>query len=589
MNFSTALIIFSAILLPLCFILLELARRRKSDNLSGREFKPRIFLVIALSAFSLMGILVILQFLAISSSLFFFILYPAVTALLLLAVLFSNKSQKTLIVFAVIIFHLVLLSLLLPPASGITVDERSSAIVRLAAEGHWDTSWTYIDPYYNPFPLDLGMFYSASVVTTLNSLSTSLGWIVYFFFIVAYDSTLYAITRRLGGSWRVGALSILIFAFTPPAFINPQPQCIASLFLLLFVLAFFEAFIHKPTFSLIVLSNLCFAIAILVHGTAAIGVVLLLILLVASYILPKIRRAQSFGSYKKALLLPSAITLTIITLSRWIYFGGLNRIQGPLDAFIIRLLGGAQTGIGGSTYVPLYDQAVSPLGAYAWSLPLSLAAALVLYYFIHKNSLKDTKTLAIIAMCLTAILLQLVGFLGSVFSSNVGLQRYLGQASFVLLIPAAAIAGIKILNGSSRIIAGFLVLIVLFSGIGLADPVFSPSLYSNVNTVNSAKGPDFVEVQNLYNILASPTTIVSTYEILTAFSYVNIALNYYGKQINAYAGSSKTNRLMAENLTSGYGVSGLVYLWTPDLSVAASNVSVNLVYNSGRHVAVIER
>jgi len=586
MKFSLALILFTLVLTPLYLLILKSSAKGKKVVDAG-ESKSKIEFVFAIGGYLVMGILVLLQFMSALTTELFIVLYPIITVFLLFKLRSSQESERAHTVLTAVIFHLIVLSILWP-SPGIMLTERSSALAMLKSEGAWNPQWTYIDPYYGSFPMDLGLFYTVSEITSISYIDLLNSWIVGLFFTVAYDLVLYTLIKRLSGSWRVGVFGILLFAFTPPAIIDPQPQCVSSLFLLISLLAFFKVFMRVPSISNVFVANFCFAAAILTHGTSAVGVLLLWTLLAVSCIVPRLGKVTTVGSYKRAFLGTVLATFTIIVLVRWVYLGGLERVVTPINVFIRNLLGFTQNGSTLSQYVPLYDRAVSPLHAYTWSMPASMALAFVLYHFIHKKSLKSMKVVLVFTMCLTAAGLQFVGFLGATFSASVGLQRYLGQSSFILLIPAAAIVGMKVLKASSRSAVGFIMIsMILFSGIGITDPVFSPQLYPELKTVNVARSEDYLEGSRLHSILSNETSIVSTYEILMAVEYLNTLKAPSGISVRSYVGSLKLHRILTEKLLEEKeAVPGVTYIWTPEISAVATDVPVNVIYDSGRHVAV---
>jgi hypothetical protein len=89
----------------------------------------------------------------------------------------------------------------------------------------------------------------------------------------------------------------------------------------------------------------------------------------------------------------------------------------------------------------------------------------------------------------------------------------------------------------------------------------------------------------LYSIFPSGISGYATYEILVGFSYIETMSQFSGKVIG-FGGSLKTERAMVESLIENGTSPGVTYVWTPQILVAAANVSVNVVYDSGRHVVL---
>jgi hypothetical protein len=336
-----------------------------------------------------------------------------------------------------------------------------------------------------------------------------------------------------------------------------------------------------------VLVNLSYAMAILFHGTAAVGVIVVSVLLMLMFFGRKVGVNVATTARHRSFLYVVSMSVYVVTFGRWVFLGGLRPIIDPLMGLVTDILGYGEVGWIGAEYVPLYDQFVLPIIAYAWGVPISLALAFVLYHVINRVKKKSLSIVFASSLSVAAAGLAFGGFLGSLFMAHGNLQRYLGYAGLVLFIPAAAIAFSRILRFSSwKVLSVGLISIILFSGIGICDPEFSPQLYRGLETVNPARSADLIEGKTLYAILPSGPFVFSTYEILVAFSYLTIGSEPSGKVIY-FSGSLKTHRIMVERLMEGgEAVPSTIYVWDSEILIAARNVSVNVVYNSGRHVAV---
>jgi len=582
-RFSYALLLFVAILTVVYFAILWF------NGKFGVRHKHH--LKVTTVKMTMVGTYVSIILLTISqrlwnTSVFYFLLYPTTVFLFLITVVESDNSNKKYLLVSAMLLHLIVLSIVFPP-SGIFIDERTPALVKLDQAKNWDPNSQMLNSYYNPFPMDLGLFYVFSEVTGFSYIDLLSGWIVAFLFVIAYDLTLFSLAKKISGSWKVGILSILLFTFTPPATINPQPQWLANFFILVFLFGLFKALKDVPSLSSIVLVNLSYATAILLHGTAAIGVAVVTVLLALMCFGRRFGVNIATTARHRSFLYVVSISVYIMTFGRWIILRGLEPVLNPLIGLVTDILGYGEISWIGAQYVPLYDQFVSPISAYAWSVPIALALAFVLYHLITRVQKKSLSTVFASSLGITAALLAFGGFLGSLFMAYGNLQRYLGYAGLVLFIPAAAIAFVRIVRLSTwKVLSIGLISIVLFSGIGICDPEFSPQLYSGITTVNPARSADLIEGKTLYIIIPNGMSVFATYEILTAFSYLTIESNSTGKVIY-FGGSLKTHRIMVERLMEeGKAASGVTYVWTSEILKVAANVSVNVVYDSGRHVAV---
>ena len=587
MKFSIALLVFTAVLTPIFLLVLMLPRR--TEMRAGARANLSVSLRLLGFSFILMGILVLSQLvqkLNVSQP-FLLVLYPSITVLLLLALWFSPNSKKGLVLFAVIFFHLIVLSRLLP-SFGIMIDERTAAMAKLAQAGYWDTRWRLLNPYYDPFPIDLGLFYMVSQITSIGWMDQLDVWFVDIFFTVAYDLVIYSLIKRLSRNWRIGVFGILIIAFTPPLIVNATAQGLASFFLLMLMFLFFP--MHNALTASnarrarIVLVDLCYIAAIFTHGTSAVAILLLLSMLGVSYLLWKSGKAKERQIHKDTTLRMTFVIMMVITLVRWIHVSGINIILNPLKSVIVDLLGYSSAEWIGRQYVPLYDQYVSPINAFAWSMPISMALAYTLYYLGHRQHSTQTEVILTLSMCVGGGGTLLAGFIGGVSSSYAGLQQYLGYSSLLLFIPAAAIVGVKALNSSCNKIAGlFIALMILFSGIGMSDPSLSPQLYEEMRTVSRGGIEEYLEVSQLYDIVSVDRRIVGTYEILASFAYFS---SIQEKVIHPYTGSMKGHRIMIDRVIEEKEVvSGTIYVWSHDIEPALNTMPVNIIYCSGRHLA----
>jgi hypothetical protein len=583
-TFSFALLLFVAVLTVVYLVLLLFDDRFKGGF--KRCLKVRTTKIALIGACASMVLLIVFQRFW-NTSVFYFLLYPVTVFLLLIAVVKSSDSNRTFLVISVLLLHLIALSLVVLP-SGIMLTERTPALVKLDVAKTWNPEWQMINPYYNPFPMDLGFSYAFSEITGISYADWFGIWIIFLLFVITYDLTLFSLVKGVSGSWKIGVLSILLFTFTPPLVINPQPQWLASLFILVFMLGVFKALKYSPSISSIILVNLSYAIAILLHGTAAIGVVVVSVLLILMFLGRKFGVNIATTAHHRSFVYVVSISVYVMTLGRWVVLGGIDPVISPLMGLVNDILGYGEVSFAGAQYVPLYDQFVSPISAYAWSVPISLAIAFLLYHFVNRVQKKSLNVVFLSSLCVAAAGLTFSGFVGSVFVASENLQRYLGYAGMALFIPVAAVVGIKIIQSLSWKVVGIgLVSIVLFSGIGVCDPALSPQLYREIKSVSPTGSADLIEGNTLYGILSERTSIVSTYEILTALWYLQIIPESSGKPIRFYASSLKTHRIMMENLTrEKEAVLGVTYIWTPEILELVNDTLVNVVYNSGRHVAV---
>jgi len=583
LTFSFALLLFVATLGVVYLILLWYGDKFYSGE---RHSKTKVANFAIFGTCVSLFLLIVFQCLW-NTSPFYFLFYPITVFLFLFALIWSSNASRAYLLVSAVVLHLIALSIIFP-SSGIMITERTPALTKLDEAKTWDPNWQMLNSYYNPFPLDLGLSYAFSQITGVDYTNLLSAWVIALFFVVAYDMTLFSFVGVVCGNWRVGVLSILLLTFAPPLILNPQPQWLANLFILVFLTGLFRALKNSPSIANVVLINLSYAVAILLHGTAAIGLVFVSVLFVLMLFGRRFGVNVATTSQHRSYVYVISLSVYSITLAKWVILGGIEPVINPLMGLVKDILGYGEVSWIGARYVPLYDQFVLPIGAYAWSVPISLAFAFILYQFVNRVHRKSLSIVFISSMVVAAGGLVFAGFMGSVFMAHANLQRYLGYAGMSLFVPVAAVVCLKVLRSFSwKVMSVGLISIVLFSGIGICDPAFSPQLYHGIKTVSPTGSADLLEGKTLYGILSERTYIVSTYEILTAIWYLTIIPESSGKTIHFYASSLKTHRIVAEQLIEGKEVKvGVTYIWTSEVLVVSNETLLNVVYNSGRHVAV---
>ncbi|MCW3995283.1 MAG: hypothetical protein NWE98_03925 [Candidatus Bathyarchaeota archaeon] len=213
--------VFTSILIPLFLILIFI-----SEKYHKQEFK-RIALTKTnqslMTGLFLTVIITILFFLPLlrETSLYFILPSFSIGVLMLILFLFPfYRKYRFAIILLIIFLHL---NILYTWPSGIMITERSAAFAKLSLSGSWNPDWKLLNPYYNPFPMDIGLFSIVSEITSIIPISALLDWIIGVLFVIAFDLILYSLIKQISGSWRVGIFGVILFVFTPPARINAQP------------------------------------------------------------------------------------------------------------------------------------------------------------------------------------------------------------------------------------------------------------------------------------------------------------------------------------------------------------------------------
>ncbi|MCW3995284.1 MAG: hypothetical protein NWE98_03930 [Candidatus Bathyarchaeota archaeon] len=324
-------------------------------------------------------------------------------------------------------------------------------------------------------------------------------------------------------------------------------------------------------------------VAIFTHAVATLGIFVLLGILVGICFMSKVKKVELSCLFKSSLLQVTIVMLVVMTLARWVYVAGvMESLIATIKSFTMELMGYRPEGLF-TQYTPLYDQFVSPFNAYAWSIPVSMGSALILYYLISKKSLKSTMGVLVTSMYFAGSVFLLIGFIGGYFVSHVGFQRYFGYPSFIFLIPAAALLCVQLLKSSKSLGILIILLMIFQAGVAMTDPAISPQLYRERKSVDAASSKDYIETCFLSNYLPAGKSIVAPYEVLVSFNYLAIT---QGTTIIAYSGSLKIHRIMINKVVAENEVSQeIMYIWSPEIKTQVTEELLNVVYDSGRHIA----
>jgi len=343
-------------------------------------------------------------------------------------------------------------------------------------------------------------------------------------------------------------------------------------------------FTGSPSIPNVIVANVSYVAAIFTHATATLGIFLILGVLAVSYFTSRPKKAEAEKLFKSPLLHTVLVTLILITLTWWIYSAGvMENLIDTIKAFTMELLGYHPEWIG-AQYSSLYDQFVSPIHAYAWSTPVSMASALAVYYLIIQKTSRSTRNVLTLAMYICGSAFLMTGFVGGIFTAHIGFQRYLGSPGFIFLIPVAAIVAKKALESSKVLGVIIIALIVLQCGVAVTDPKISPQLYEEMKSVDPAGTEDYLEANFLSSVIPTDNQLMATYEVLVAFNYLEVV---HGKAFSRYAGSLKVHRIMVDRLIEDKeALPGLVYIWSPEIRPLLANVSVDILYDSGRNIVL---
>lgn len=515
-TFTEALVIFTAIMIPVYLVLLALSgksARQPKKSTSGIALK--IILVIVFLTEAL--VILLLHNPSFRTELAYFALTSLTAVLLLIGLRLSpsSGSLQTLILVSAVMYHI---ALLYTSPFGIAIHERSALMARFMEAGYWNVDLSLGRSVYNPFAMDVGVFSMGSIVTSIPQISQLKSWIILLSYIVAYDLVFYSLTKRATGSRVAGVLAVFMLASTPPCEISGHTaQWMGNFLALASALALIKAFEESSSTANIVMANTFYAVSVFFHPSAAMGAFLPLAILTVSYFMKRITSDKIWTELLKSRLFLTTFSLFIvITFARAIYTAGyLEAILPTLNTFVSTMIG--QTTSSGAQ-APLYDRTIGPINAYAWSTPVAAASALIIHALLKRRVTGKPLPLAMYFVGASFLLL---GFLTAILQEG-GFRRPMYPA-YTYLIPAAAALGGSCLRSRRTVATVAIVSIALSASIALTDPMLNPEQYVKLGAERiSPSLEEYVEACAFVNIIPSGRQLVAPYDMRSSFSYLEV-------------------------------------------------------------------
>jgi hypothetical protein len=566
LTFKEGLIIFSAILTLIFLLLLLLSEKMgqsfKETSLSEARWRIIVATVIMLEILSLFKVAII-QF-----------VLPLIVVGLILYLLrasLNSKSRNCLLLSLAILYHIILVY---NPPSSVNIYERTNQMILIANEGRWNPNWE-THPIYRPFPMALYIFYVTSTMLGIDLINFN-SWIIYLPFIVAYDLIIFALTKRVTDNYMAGLLAIFILATTPPANITLHPaKWFGNLLVLIFVFTLVRVLKDPATLSYKIIIVVSYLVAIFMHPSAILGIFVLLSILVVRYLNTTIGRNDTKAFFGSTLLCILTVLLFTVTLTRIIYTARYMKVIADLARSLLTSVFGM-----GVTdhYTSPFQQTVNPIQAYSWSIPISMASALIAYNFIKG---KIRSLLLLLSIYLAGMIFLLIGYL---FGGNASDAMYVG---FPLLMPVSAVLGLKVLKAPKPLSVIFIILMILFTEITLNDPMINREAYKKTGATDIEGGlEDFLVAKSLANILPSGESLYVPYEIRSSLSCLSAKsmtdLKYYN-----IATTSEKERQIIEMVRNKELLSNVTYIWVerllPDVRSYLNDVLINIFYDSSKY------
>lgn len=585
LTFSEALLTFAIVLMPIYLVLLMLSE--KSARQHAKSVGNTALVIVVASLFLLDATTIFL----LNTSSFrdtptYYVLILLNAGLLLCAVRLSPSSKKMrmLILLSAIAYDI---ALVYYPPSGLGMGERTTAGIEIMQKGYRSDDPT-VAGAYNPFPLDVGLRCVFSMITSFPYISRLNNFIIGLCHVMALDLVLYALVRRITRSWSVGVFAVLISALTPTLIPTHEAKHPAMLLFLVAALALVKAFEGLSYVANIIVINVTYVVAIFFHPSAAIGGFLPLGIIAVGYVAKKALEKEVWERVlRSGLFRATAALLVTVTFARAIYTAGyLESILPAFNEFVMTAIGASSPS---EPSLPVYEQSVSPLNAYAWATPVAMASALVIYSFLRRRSVGGAFPLA---MYFVGAAFLLIGFLAATLRAG-AFHGAMYPAS-VFLVPAAAILGWKVLRSRRVLAVATIVLFAAFAGVAVTDPALSRQRYKEALAGDIAPEiQDYSKSLFLTDVIPSGKSLIAPYEIVSCIDYLAIAEN---KPSHAYYTTSAKiirDTLIKPLVDKKEARAGLMYVWPyrwfQDGKSCLGEMPVDVFFDDGNHVVFREQ
>lgn len=581
-TFSEGLLLFATVLTPVYLAMLILSEKTGGRS-RERVSSARLGTVAIASLFSLEALVIfLLNFRGFKENLTYSVFLMVIAGLLLCTLRSSPSFRRLqpLLLAAAVLCHLTLVYQL---PSGLSIHERAAAMAKLTLSGYWDPSCFSSHSVYSPVPLDLELLSTLSIVTSISTIDSLKDLIMLLISIVAYDVFVYTLTKRVTQSEVAGIFALIVLASTPPAnFVFHESKWVASLLVLVSALALVKAFDGVSRLGNIAIANVSYVAAVFFHPSAAIGGFLPLTIVATSYVARGVLKNKGWAKLSESGVFRATAALFLtVTLARAIYTAGyLEAILPSLNSFVSAALGQSPAS---ETYTTVYERSVSPINAFAWAAPVSMAFALVLYSLFRRKAVAGNFTLAMSFLGMVFIFL---GYLAAALRAG-GFQGAMYPA-FVFLVPSGAALGQRVLGSSKILAAILLVTLVLSTGIASTDPRFSAERYRMTGAGDvDTKPEDYATALFLTDRISADKSLFVPYEIISSFEYLTVVAGAPSHRV--YTSSADLQRVEIDRVVIDRNLlDGVMYIWPerwlPNVSPHLGNTSVNVYFDSSRHV-----
>lgn len=465
--FTDAVVLFAVLFTPVFLALFALTRRAGTEEEASARRAKRlsllaIFIEIAAILFLLLG--------GHKSQLLYELLIASVVVPFLLSIRYSPETDNDYrLLIVAILLHIIAIQSF---SGGVAIGERTDAVGKMLAEGHWSVGWGILHPSYNPFPADIGLKVISSLVTGVPYTRSSLNLgVILLPFLLALDLAFFSLVRRITGSGLAGAGAVFLFGLTPPCNIAAHfAKWLGAALVVLSVYTLIRASSERGRMSHALACIVGYAVAVFYHASVLIGIFFPVAALVFGFFGGKIFKAGKdlWSRLLKAKTYQTAIFLfASLWLAKAIYTqGALQSFISPIrDFFVTGVMG---TGKGLVSRI-LYNQAVNPLQAYSWTIVPSASAALFLYSLWKRKAIGGAHPLTLFVVGASFSTLGL--FMAIRGAGKVHAEVY---PAYLFIAPAASLMVISVLKSPKLMASILLAVLTAFSLVAVNDPMLLP-------------------------------------------------------------------------------------------------------------------
>ena len=590
MSFNELLIIFALAIFALVVLLLWWVRRDSDHRNLTTELRSRWLFGVYCATAAVFLLFSAYSVFVGSRSLAWFLVFGLLGALALYFATSSAGKHRTFSIALVILLAVLESSIPMIQNRGVIINSDQWRDLRVTTyivdEGTFQDAPGLGTGYYSFIPL----------FNVLNAgISEMAGWpamttFTFLQFILPLISTLsiFAIVKRLTGQVQASIIAVMLCSSIPRLSnvqVVPSTVGISLGFLLILLLVNENVSSFRSTVP--VVAMLAFAVNVF-HP---VGIIPILAICFGTIVISRLPFGRGLS--------PQAISTTwrvfgtcmLITLTYWmidsqVFAGVFNPIIRLVHVFT------SASGAHLSLYKPQYQGSGFEIFSFAWALPVAFSAAYAIWFLINTRRdswpRQDLSQHVITVAAFSGLLLILSAFASVLISPGGGLEKYLNIPAYgLLLLPSAFVFG-RFLSSNKKtpVIFAFLLLsamVVIGSRSPDWAPFENPSFGAFRSTVTSS-----IEANTLVAFVPNGTRLYEDYDMPLA-EVAHLQHIVFTTDRN-YDTTRKVVQMFEGNLFKPFDADyhdAVIVMKTDRIETPEVLMNhVNILYNSGRHVAV---